>query len=137
MLTDRYRRYMINYFNNSTVARTDWNILLDQTGGPDQVGNPCFIPVKKDSGTGELTPTNSYCYIGQFSKFIRPGIKRISSVSSANCILSTEFINEDSSMVIVTMNQSDEPLDYSVPVDTNTTNVHVPSHAIQSIIISI
>ena len=40
---------MINDFNNSTVARTDWNILLDETGGPNQVGNPCFAPFQRDA----------------------------------------------------------------------------------------
>ena len=136
-LAERYGRSMINDFNNGTVAWTDWNILLDETGGPNHVGNLCFAPAHGDTKTGELTLTNSYYYIGHFSKFIRPGAKRISSVSSANSILSTAFINEDGSIVIVAMNQSDKPLDYSVTVDANTTNVNIPGHAIQSIVLSI
>ena len=34
---ERYGRSMINDFNNGTVAWTDWNILLDETGGPNHV----------------------------------------------------------------------------------------------------
>ncbi len=64
MLAERYGRSMINDFNNGTVARTDWNILLDETGGPNQLGNLCFAPVQRDTGTDELTLTNSYYYIG-------------------------------------------------------------------------
>jgi glucosylceramidase len=36
---ERYGRSMINDFSNGSVAWTDWNILLDQNGGPNHVGN--------------------------------------------------------------------------------------------------
>ena len=75
---------MINDFNNGVVAWTDWNILLDQTGGPNHVGNLCFSPVHGDTQTGALTFTNSYYYMGHFSKYIRPGAKRIASASTSS-----------------------------------------------------
>jgi glucosylceramidase len=79
---ERYGRSMINDFSNGSVAWTDWNILLDQNGGPNHVGNFCFAPLHADTVTDELIYTPSYYYIGHFSKFIRPNAKRISSVSS-------------------------------------------------------
>ncbi len=135
-LAERYGRSMINDFNNGVVAWTDWNILLDETGGPNHVGNLCFAPVHGDTRTGELTFTNSYYYIGHFSKFIRPGARRISSVSSSNTILSTAFVNEDGSTVIVVMNQGDEPLDYSISQKSGTAMASIPGHAIQSIVLT-
>ena len=33
-LPERYAKAMINDFNNGTVAWTDWNILLNEYGGP-------------------------------------------------------------------------------------------------------
>ena len=39
---ERYGRSMINDFNAGTVGFTDWNILLDERGGPNHVGNYCF-----------------------------------------------------------------------------------------------
>ena len=33
-----YGRSMINDFNSGTVGWTDWNVLLDETGGPNHVG---------------------------------------------------------------------------------------------------
>ena len=56
-----------------------WNILLDETGGPNHVGNLCFAPLHANTKTGELYYLNSFYYIGHFSKFIRPGAKRIIS----------------------------------------------------------
>jgi glucosylceramidase len=94
-LGERYGRSMINDFNNGTVGWTDWNILLDETGGPNHVQNFCFAPVHADTKTGELIYTNAYYYIGHFSKFVRPGAKRISSVASRSQLLTTSFINED------------------------------------------
>jgi len=67
----RYGRSMINDFNNGTVGWTDWNILLDQNGGPNHVGNFCFSPIHGDTSTGELIYTPSYYFIGHFSKFIK------------------------------------------------------------------
>ncbi|MEJ0080259.1 MAG: hypothetical protein WDM78_04710 [Puia sp.] len=43
---------MINDFNDGTVAWTDWNILLDEQGGPNHVGNFCFAPVHADLKKG-------------------------------------------------------------------------------------
>ncbi|UMB52549.1 glycosyl hydrolase [Lutibacter sp. A64] len=134
-LAERYGKSMINDFNNGTVAWTDWNILLDETGGPNHVGNLCFSPVHGDTRTGELNFTNSYYYIGHFSKFIRPGAKRISSVSSANKLLTTAFINKDKSIVIVAMNQSSEPLTYTVTIGSKTATLDMPAHAIETLLL--
>ena len=134
-LAERYGKSMINDFNNGTVAWTDWNILLDETGGPNHVNNLCFAPVHGDTNTGELTFTNSYYYIGHFSKFIRPGAKRISSASSSNKLITTAFVNEDNTAVIVAMNQSSEALSYTVTVGSKTATLDMPAHAIQTLLL--
>ncbi|MGB5419719.1 glycoside hydrolase family 30 protein [Algibacter sp.] len=135
-LAERYGKSMINDFNNGTVAWTDWNILLDQTGGPNHVGNFCFSPVHGNTETGELTFTSSYYYIGHFSKFIRPGAKRIVSVSSANYLLTTGFKNEDGSIVIIVMNDSDKDMDYSLTMESRTARLKTKPHSIQTIVLS-
>jgi glucosylceramidase len=135
-LAERYGRSMINDFNNGTVAWTDWNILLDETGGPNHVGNYCFSPVHGNTQTGELTFTNSYYYIGHFSKFIRPGAKRISSVSSSNNLLTTAFENTDGSMVIVIMNQGEKALNFTLSIASNTAELNALPHSIQTIILN-
>ena len=132
-LAERYGRSMIKDFNNGTVAWTDWNILLDQTGGPNHVGNLCFAPVHGNTETGDLTFTNSYYYIGHFSKFIRPNAKRIVSVSSVNTLLTTAFKNEDDSIAIVVMNQSDATVNYSMTLQSKMAQLSALPHSIQTI----
>lgn len=132
---ERYGRSIINDFNNGTVGWTDWNILLDQRGGPNHVGNFCFAPIHGDTDTGGLIYTPTYYYIGHFSKFIRPGAKRISTVSSRSHLLSTSFLNEDRSMVNVVMNQSDEAIAYKLYVGADQAlSLSIPAHAIQTIV---
>ncbi|WP_445385831.1 glycoside hydrolase family 30 protein [Robiginitalea sp. IMCC44478] len=132
---ERYGRSIINDFNNGTVGWTDWNILLNQNGGPNHVGNYCFAPIHGDTASGDLIFTPTYYYIGHFSKYIRPGAKRISTVSSRSHLLSTSFVNEDNSMVNVIMNQSDSAIDYKLYVGSaEAISLSIPAHAIQTVV---
>ncbi len=132
---ERYGRSMINDFNQGTVGWTDWNILLNENGGPNHVGNYCFAPIHGDTGNGELIYTPTYYYIGHFSKFIRPGAVRISTVSSRSHLLSTTFLNEDGSLVSVIMNQSDEDIDYQLYVGASEAiAASIPAHAMQTVV---
>ncbi len=131
---ERYGRSMINDFNNGTVAWTDWNILLDETGGPNHVGNLCFAPVHAQTQTAELVYTPSYYYIGHFSKFIRPNAKRVSTVSSRSAMLSTSFLNEDGTMATVVMNHTDEPVTYKLYIGAKAVEVEILGHAMQTLV---
>jgi len=131
---ERYGRSMINDFNNGTVGWTDWNILLDEQGGPNHVGNYCFAPVHGDTKTGEIVYTPAYYYIGHFSKFIRPGAKKIMSAASRSQLLTTAFINPDGQTVVVVMNQSSNKINYNMCVGQRAANINILPHAIQTIV---
>lgn len=109
---EQYGENMIHDFNNGAVAWTDWNILLDETGGPNHVNNFCFAPVHAKTKEGTLHYMNSYYYIGHFSKFILPGARRIISSSSRAQLLTTAFQNPDGSIVVVVMNPTREKISY-------------------------
>lgn len=131
---ERYGLSMINDFNNGTVAWTDWNILLDETGGPNHVQNFCFAPIHADTKTGDLIYTPAYYYIGHFSKFIRPNAKRLSTACSRSQLQSTAFINENGKIVSIVMNQSDNDIKYKLYVGVDALDLNIPAHSIQSII---
>lgn len=131
---ERYGKSMINDFNNGTVGWTDWNILLDENGGPNHVGNFCFAPIHGNVKTGELIYTPSYYFIGHFSKFIGKDAKRISSVSSRSNLITTSFLNQDGKVVTVVMNQSIKKISYYLCVGTNATEVSILPHAIQTLV---
>src|SRR5215203_222849 len=111
-LGERYGRSMINDFNSGTVGWTDWNVLLDEMGGPNHVKNYCFAPIHADTKSGQLIYTNAYYYIGHFSKFIRPGAKRIISSASRSPLLTTAFQNPDGTIAVVVMNTGNKEMPF-------------------------
>jgi len=131
---ERYGEQMINDFNNGTVGWTDWNILLDEKGGPNHVGNFCFAPIHADTKTGKLIYTPSYYYIGHFSKFIQPDAKRVSSAVSRSALISTTFINKDGKMATVIMNQTDKKVTYNLIVGNDKVIATIPAHGIQTLV---
>ncbi|MEP7110821.1 MAG: glycoside hydrolase family 30 protein [Ferruginibacter sp.] len=133
-LGERYARSMINDFNNGMVGFIDWNILLDETGGPNHVGNFCFAPVHGDTKTGQLIYTNAFYYIGHFSKFIKPGAKRVSSAASRSQLLTTAFMNEDGKMVVVVMNQGNVVTPYFVWINGKAAEVTARPHSIATLV---
>ncbi|HEY8661744.1 MAG TPA: glycoside hydrolase family 30 protein [Hanamia sp.] len=133
-LGEKYGANMIHDFNNGTVGWADWNVLLDENGGPNHVGNFCFAPIHANTKTGELIYTNEYYYIGQFSKFIHPGAKRIISSSSRSALLTTAFLNEDGTTAVVVMNQGNEKINYYVWINGKAAEVNSLPHSIQTLV---
>jgi glucosylceramidase len=131
---EQYGRSMINDFNNGTVGWTDWNVLLDERGGPNHVGNFCFAPVHADTRTGELTYLSSYYYIGHFSKFIRPGARRIASSPSRSQLLSTAFLNPDGKISAIVMNPNEKSASYWLWVDGHAAEANILPHSIQTLL---
>nr|WP_244973295.1 glycoside hydrolase family 30 protein [Formosa algae] len=131
---ERYGNSMINDFNNGVTGWTDWNILLDENGGPNHVGNLCFAPIHADTKTGELIYTPAYYYIGHFSKFIHPKAKRVSTTTSRSTIESTTFKNIDGTMVTVVMNKTDHAIKYNFIVNDTQVALEILPHALQTLV---
>ena len=131
---ERYGDSMINDFNSGVVGWTDWNILLDQRGGPNHVQNFCFAPIHANTKTGELTFTPTYYYIGHFSKFIKPGALRMSTTTSRTSIESTSFQNPDGEIITVVMNKTNHTIGYKLIVGAAETYIDIQPRAMQTII---
>lgn len=134
-LGERYGYSMIHDFNNGTTAWTDWNILLDEKGGPNHVGNFCFAPVHADTRKGQLIYTNAYYYIGHFSKFIRPGARRIGASSNRVALQTTAFANPDGSIAVVVLNTTDQAVSYHLLIKNKAAVAESQPHSIATLII--
>ena len=131
---ERYGNSMINDFNSGTVGWTDWNILLDETGGPNHVQNLCFAPIHADTQHDSLIFTPTYYYLGHFSRFINPGALRVSTSASRSTIESTSFHNPNGSMVTVVMNQTNAPINYTLIIEEQEVRTFIPAHAMQTLL---
>ncbi len=127
---ERYGRNMIGDFNNWCEGYLDWNITLDETGGPNHVNNLCDAPIICDTRTDELHYNSSYYYIGHFSKFVQEGAKRIYSDCPEDKLHMAAFVNTDDSTVIVVMNEDDEVRDMSIRIKEGYINASMDAHSI-------
>jgi glucosylceramidase len=134
-LGERYGESMIKDFNSGAVGWTDWNVLLDEQGGPNHVGNYCFAPVHYNTKKNELIFNTEFYYIGHFSKFIKPGAKRISATSSRSSLITTAFQNTDGTIALVVMNQTDKTSTCFIWINGKAIKSSLPSRSISTFVI--
>ena len=132
---ENYGENMIQDFNNGAVAWTDWNILLDEQGGPNHVQNFCFAPIHAKVSDGSLHYMNAYYYIGHLSKFIRPGARRIIASSNRAQLLTTAFQNSNGSLAVVVMNPTKEKFAYKMFIGERAVDATSLPHSIQTLVI--
>jgi len=127
-----YARQMIGDFKHWVAGFIDWNIVLDQRGGPNHVGNFCDAPVIVDTTTREVRYSAAYYYLGHFSKFVKPGAHRIASAGGPAALDSIAFANPDGSLVAVVVNRTDAPLAFALSAAGDSLACSIPAHAIQT-----
>ena len=101
---EKYAYEMIQDFNNYSEGYIDWNLLLDERGGPNHVGNYCESPIMLEGDSFKINPT--YYYIGHFSKFIKPDSVRIGVLNNSHLDV-TAYITPVGKTVIVILNKND------------------------------
>ena len=116
-LGERYAHAMVNDLNRWTVGWIDWNLVLDETGGPNHVGNLCSAPVLADRQSGSLLHQSSYHYIGHFSRFVQPGARRVLCAASRQDLEATAFLNPDGGSATVVLNRTREALAFALSID--------------------
>ncbi|TMW71277.1 glycoside hydrolase family 30 protein [Alteribacter natronophilus] len=114
---ERYARNIIGDMNNWLEGFIDWNLVLNEQGGPNHVGNYCDAPIIADTKTDELHYNSSYYAIGHFSRHILPGAKRIGLKSSADGLVMTAFKNTDGSVVLVVLNEQENDVPFSLSME--------------------
>lgn len=133
---ERYGVSILRDLNNGAEGWTDWNILLDETGGPNHVQNFCYAPVHADTRTGELLWMNSFYYIGHFSKFIRPGARRVIASPTTDEIESTAFVNSDGSLAVVVLNTGEKAQPFALNLGAaGVAATTIPAHAIMTLVV--
>lgn len=135
-LGERYAHAIINDLNAWTEGWLDWNLLLDERGGPNHVGNYCSAPIIADTRTGELLYQSSYYYIGHFARFIRPGARRIGCTVSAEGLEATAFRNCDGRIALVVLNLTDRPRPFTLEVAGARWACTTPARGIQTYLIA-
>ena len=132
---ERYARNIIADLNRWTVGWIDWNLLLDERGGPNHVGNHCSAPVLADTARGELMHQSAYWVLGHFARFIRPGARAVAAETEGG-LDATAFTHADGSTAVVVLNRLDHALRFVLDVDGDACAPELPPRAIGTFVSS-
>ena len=107
----RLSKNIITDLQNWTEGWDVWNLMLDQDNGPRHAGGVPGVHgstiVNANTTTGELTYNPPHYVLGQFSRFIRPGAKRIPCTSNSDDLIATAALNSDGKIAVVVLNLKD------------------------------
>ncbi|XP_048144480.1 lysosomal acid glucosylceramidase-like isoform X2 [Corvus hawaiiensis] len=123
--------------NHFVSGWTDWNLALDQEGGPNWVKNFVDSPVIVDGSKDIFYKQPMFYHLGHFSKFIPEGSRRVGLHSSRRCLLCqlehVAVVRPDGALVLVVLNRSgrDVPLGIRDPAMGFIETV-APAHSIQT-----
>ncbi|MBQ5769747.1 MAG: glucosylceramidase [Clostridia bacterium] len=106
----RYAHEYIGDIDHGATLLFDWNIYLDQQGGPNHVQNFCSAPVMCDVNTKEITVNHSQKAIALISEAAKPGSTHIASSAWHPDIETVAFLSEDGNASILLLNRGKEPL---------------------------
>ncbi len=131
----RYARDLIGGLNHGLVGWIDWNMVLNLRGGPNHARNMCLAPVLVDSGRDHVYFTPLYYAIVHFSKFIRPGARRIGLTGHDSEFMATAFANPDGTIVVVVFNLSEQDVSYQIVRGARSIRASIDGQALQTIVI--
>ena len=133
---EKYAHDMIGNFNNYCNSFCDWNLLLNEKGGPNHVGNYCDAPIMADTQKDEVEIHDSYYYIGHFSKYVQKGAKRIGSSKFNQNLETVAFKNPDGSVVSVVLNRTDDDVKFTFRINGSQVDCMAEAHSIATYIFS-
>jgi glucosylceramidase len=98
-----------------------WNLALNSNYGPTNGGCADCRGVVTINSNGAITKNVEYYTLAHFSKFIRPGAKRVSSTEFDNALTlrNVAFVNTDGSKVLVVLNEGATARKFAVKVGSN------------------
>lgn len=132
---ERYARNIIGDLNNWVEGYIDWNLVLNEKGGPNHVGNYCDAPVIADAKNDQVIFNSSFYYIGHFSKYIKEHAVRINSKHNIKNLQLTAFKNPDGSIIIVILNETEQKKYFELKYNHTSIKNEAPKRSIQTIII--
>ncbi|XP_041649242.1 lysosomal acid glucosylceramidase [Cheilinus undulatus] len=112
---EQYAHDIIEDLNHYVVGWTDWNLALDQTGGPSWVKNFVDSPVIVDAKRDVFFKQPSFYSMAHFSKFLWEGSQRVGvSASEETHLEYSAFIRPDGSVVLIVLNRSSSVVEFEV-----------------------
>lgn len=133
-----YAYDIIGDLNNGAAGWIEWNILLDQFGGPQHALGPCDAPILANNITKALEYGAQYWHMGHFSKFIPVNSSRAQldffESTLTGGLNATGVVTTSGQHVVVVLNQGKESVQYQLQMDAEVATVTIPANGIQTLI---
>ncbi len=134
----RYARNIIVSLNHWVSGWIDWNIVLDQRGGPNHVGNFCGAPIMIDTRTGYVYYTPIYYVLAQLSRTIRPGDRALQtdlerSALPADALHASASISASGLLSVQVLNTTKQPVEYALQIGAQHARVEIAANAVQTL----
>uniref|UniRef100_A0A1A9X2C4 Glucosylceramidase n=1 Tax=Glossina brevipalpis TaxID=37001 RepID=A0A1A9X2C4_9MUSC len=135
---EQYAQALLQDFRHNFNGWLDWNLLLDERGGPNYVRNYVDAPIIVNTENKQEFYKQPIFYIlGHFSKFLPPHSVRIASQIStySRSIDTLAFRRPDNKIILILFNSASIPQDVSVyDSERGSFTFNVPAHSIHTIL---
>ncbi len=134
----RYARNIIVSLDHWVSGWVDWNIVLDQDGGPNHVGNFCGAPIMIDTATREVYYTPIFHVLAQFSRTIRPGdqavqTKRVLGGLDSDDLHACATVNGEGLLSVQVLNTTKENIQYKLQIRDRFADITIPGNSVQTV----
>ncbi|KAL7024080.1 hypothetical protein ACKWTF_012898 [Chironomus riparius] len=112
---NRFEDYFLDIiedFNHYVSAWVDWNLVLDESGGPNYANN--YVDAAIVQTGSELYKQPIFYGLGHFSRFVPEGSVRIKSKSSNKYVKSVSFLRPDGYTVVILYNMAEHYLHVNI-----------------------
>lgn len=135
-LGERYGHAIIGDLRNWTAGWIDWNMLLDQHGGPNHAGNYCDAPIIADTETDTVHFQSAYYYIAHFSRFFQPeSVVLEVSFEGDTGLEGTACLRPDGTIAAVVMNTAQGPRRFRLSESDRSAPVEIPGRSIATLLL--
>uniref|UniRef100_T1K1B4 Glucosylceramidase n=2 Tax=Tetranychus urticae TaxID=32264 RepID=T1K1B4_TETUR len=109
---------VIEGLNNWSNGWVDWNLVLDENGGPNWAGNWVDAFIFVNDSAPEYYKQPMFYAFGHFSKFLRPGSTRVGHSISAGMVDEnvkiTTFLSPSNDLIFTLLNRNQKSIKLSI-----------------------
>lgn len=106
---ESYATDIIENMNNWAVGWVDWNLALDEGGGPNWSENFVDSPIIVNNTIDEFYKQPMFYAMGHFSKYVPENSIRVNiDILNDTTLIGTAFVLPDGNRAVVILNQSDD-----------------------------
>ncbi|KAF2350112.1 Glycosyl hydrolase family 30 TIM-barrel domain [Trinorchestia longiramus] len=139
------QNYVVNILddvNHYSTGWVDWNMALDQKGGPTWVSNFVNSPTIVNAAEDTFYKQPMFYAMGHFSRFVLPGDVAVNSFIDGGdgSIRAAAFLHGDNNIVVVLLSMADNAQTVTIQPHTGTdlyANVLVPAKSLHTVLFTV